>query len=376
VKRTFFCFMVLWITLGLAGALAETPLGFGYVNTNRTNMRESPGGPIVTRLDDGDAVYIISEKTDSQGRVWYQVNTEYDAERPATLWVQSDYVTAGSGLFSDIVQVAAGAKGMLALKSDGTVVGVADETLDTRVFRDTIAAWETVQQVACGDMTYLALLEDGSLRGFGNMAYEDWNSVRGVRLLDADGMDIAYVTQDGLCDRDQNPRLVVLREALDWRLAVQIAACDFGVVALYPDGGTCFAFYTNENWAETYRGIAEWTDMAAVDFGDWSFTMEGTDNVYLRPLLAGLHRDGTVSTLPENLFPDAEAWTGITDVKAGWDFIIGLRADGTAVCAGGDDALAAQVAGWTDITAVDACMRYCVGLKEDGTLVFAGTYEF
>ena len=78
--------------------------------------------------------------------------------------------------------------------------------------------------------------------------------------------------------------------------------------------------------------------------------MQGTNAFKLRPLFVGLRADGTVSTMPEDLIPAVEAWTDITDVRAGWKFIIGLRADGTAVAAGGEEyGIPGQVAQWTDV---------------------------
>ncbi len=43
-------------------------------------------------------------------------------------WVMADYSDMGSRLFSDITQVALSVDGMLALRSDGTVVVVANGT--------------------------------------------------------------------------------------------------------------------------------------------------------------------------------------------------------------------------------------------------------
>lgn len=376
MKKMLTGLMCLLVVCGLTGALADTPPGFGYINTDRTNVRESAGGPIITRLNDGDAVYILNRQEDSDGTVWYRVNTEYNGDHPITVWVQARYVTAGSELFHDIVQVAAGEKGMLALQSGGTVVGVGDENVGTRVFKETVAEWKNVKQVACGYMTYLALLADGSLRGFGNMAYEDWNTVLDVRLLDAAGLNIAYVTEDGACNREKENRFYTLGQALDWRRAERITAWDYGVIARYPDGGISCAFYETAKSGPEYAHAAEWTGVAALDCGDWLQPVQGEDYTYMRPLLVCLRTDGTVMMAPEHQIPEAETWTGITDVKAGLEFIIGLRADGTVAAAGGDDMLVRQVSEWTDITAIDACMEYCVGLRSDGTLLFAGEYGF
>lgn len=376
MKRMLLCLAILMTVLGLPDAQAETPPGFGYINTNRTNIRESIGGPIVTQLDDGDAVYVIKQQPDGEGRLWYLVNTERGNDRAITVWVQARYVTAGSQLFHHIVQVAAGENGLLALQSDGRVAGVADENADTRVFRDTIAQWKNVRQVACGFMTYLALCEDGSLRGFGNNAYEDWNSIRNVRLLDAKGSNIAFVTEAGVCNQQNYTPCYTLGEPLDWQRATQITACYWGTIALYPDGGVTGVMYQVENLPTEFQRIEDWRGLVAMDCGDYSLPILGAKDVYLRPLLVGLHADGTVSTLPERQIPGTETWTGLKDAKAGWDFIIGLRANGTVVSAGSNDTLAKQVSEWSDVKTIDASMGYCVGLKTDGTLLFAGEYTF
>ena len=225
-------------------------------------------------------------------------------------------------------------------------------------------------------MTYLALCEDGSMRGFGNIGDELWNSVRDVRLLDAKGSAIAYVTADGACNQQSDNRCHTLGKPLDWQCVTQITACAWGTLALYPDGGVTGIIYQTENLPEEWKRIGDWNDLIAMDCGDYSLSMLGTKDVSLRPLLVSLHANGTVSMLPERQIPGTETWTGIQDVKAGWDFIIGLRADGTVLSAGGDASIVEQVSQWSDVTAIDASMGYCVGLKADGTLLFAGAYTF
>ena len=376
MKRMILWFTILLTLLCLSSALAETPPGFGYINADRINVRKGIGGSIVTQLDDGDAVFIVKQQQDGEGRLWYLVNTEYSNDRAITVWVQARYVTAGSKLFSHIVQVAAGENGLLALQNDGKVVGVADENAGTRVFRNTIAQWKNVRQVACGFMTYLALCEDGSLRGFGNNASEDWDSIRNVRLLDAKNSNIAFVTEAGMCNQQNYTPCYTLGKPLDWQRVTQITVCDWGTLALYPDGSVTGVMYQTANLPQEFQHIGDWLGLIALDCGEYSESIQGVKDVYLRPLLVSLHADGTVSTLPENQISGTETWSGLQSVKAGWDFIIGLRTDGTVVFAGKDTSIAQQVSEWADIKAIDASMGYCVGLKTDGTLLFAGAYTF
>ena len=68
------------------------------------------------------------------------------------------------------------------------------------------------------------------------MAYEDWDRIQGVRLLDAKDMNIAFVTADGVCNQETYNRCYTLAEPLDWQRAKQIVASRYGVIALYPEG--------------------------------------------------------------------------------------------------------------------------------------------
>jgi len=59
-------------------------------------------------------------------------------------------------------------------------------------------------------------------------------------------------------------------------------------------------------------------------------------------------------------------------VAAGWNHIVGLRADGAVVATGYSDAGQCDVRGWADILQVAAGGWHTVGLKSDGTVVAVG----
>jgi hypothetical protein len=91
------------------------------------------------------------------------------------------------------------------------------------------------------------------------------------------------------------------------------------------------------------------------------------------PQAAGLKSDGTVvlggygSTVN-----DFENWTGIVQIAASPQHIVGLRSDGTAVAVGDNEWGQCNVGNWTDIIQVAAGMYDTVGLKSGGTVVAAG----
>ena len=76
---------------------------------------------------------------------------------------------------------------------------------------------------------------------------------------------------------------------------------------------------------------------------------------------------------------DVSDWTDIVAVSAGDDHTVGLKADGTVVATkySGDYYFGqCDVSDWTDIVAVSAGWRHTVGLKADGTVVAVGDNEY
>ena len=71
---------------------------------------------------------------------------------------------------------------------------------------------------------------------------------------------------------------------------------------------------------------------------------------------------------------DVSSWKNITAIACGWDWTVGLRADGTAVSTHNwryEHEI--DLSGWSGITAIAAGSYHIVGLKADGTVVATGT---
>lgn len=65
-------------------------------------------------------------------------------------------------------------------------------------------------------------------------------------------------------------------------------------------------------------------------------------------------------------------WSDIIAVSAGYGHILGLKSDGTVVCAGRDSNGRYSVSDWNNIIAVSTGCDHNVGLKADGTVVTSG----
>lgn len=127
-----------------------------------------------------------------------------------------------------------------------------------------------------------------------------------------------------------------------------ITAIDNAFLCILPDG-------TIPKELCYYREMADWTDLVSLS------------------MFAALRADGTV-LVPEDLDYDVRNWKDMVSISAGYDFLVGLRKDGTVALTGdwsnGRDA----VETWTDIVSVKAYPNAgaVVGLKSDGTAVMAG----
>ena len=92
----------------------------------------------------------------------------------------------------------------------------------------------------------------------------------------------------------------------------------------------------------------------------------------------GLRADGTAIAAGGNTFGECDmtGWSGMVEVAAGYAHTVGLKSDGTVVAVGWDTNGECNVSGWQDIVAVAAGWYHTVGLKSDGTVVATGGNSF
>lgn len=85
----------------------------------------------------------------------------------------------------------------------------------------------------------------------------------------------------------------------------------------------------------------------------------------------GLKNDGTVVCAGAGNACDINDWEDIVMIASGTQHSVGLKKNGTVICKGSSAACA--VSGWKDIRSVHAGNEITVGIKNDGTLVYAGS---
>ena len=96
----------------------------------------------------------------------------------------------------------------------------------------------------------------------------------------------------------------------------------------------------------------------------------------------GLRADGTVIAVGNNDSGqcDVSCWKDIVAISVSADVFdshtLGLKADGTVVAVGSNDYGQCNVSGWRDVVAVSAGGAYTVGLKVDGTVVAVGSNDY
>ena len=110
------------------------------------------------------------------------------------------------------------------------------------------------------------------------------------------------------------------------------------------------------------------------------FEEEITDSIQAETISAGfdytigLKADGTVVSVGLNDYgqSDVSDWSNIVSVSAGDGHAVGLKSDGTVVAVGDNISGQCNVSEWKDIIAVSAGCNHTVGLKIDGTVVAVG----
>ena len=111
------------------------------------------------------------------------------------------------------------------------------------------------------------------------------------------------------------------------------------------------------------RSAALWAGVAQRDAvaAGWNYTI-------------GLRADGTVVATGFNKYGqcDVSGWRDLVAVAAGGYHTVGLCADGTAVATGDNEYGQCDVSGWQDLVAVAADYDHTVGLRADGTVVATG----
>lgn len=135
-----------------------------------------------------------------------------------------------------------------------------------------------------------------------------------------------------------------------WSDIVEVAAGSASTFGIRADGTVVGAGYSPDD----FETIATWSDIVAIDTYGYNYCV-------------GLKADGTV--VCDNSKLDLSGWTDITAISAQSGYVLGLKADGTVAVIGDSKNPCTKVGDWTDIVAICAGLNHAVGLKADGTVV-------
>ena len=211
--------------------------------------------------------------------------------------------------------VSAGYSHTVALKSDGTVVAVGDNSYG----QCDVSDWKDIVAVSAGPRHTVGLKSDGTVVAVGDNSY-------------------------GQCD------------VSCWNDIVALSAGHDHTVGLKSDG----TVVTVGNNSEGQCDVGDWSDIVVVSARE-SHTV-------------GVKFDGTVVATGYNSYGqcDVSSWNDIVAVSTGYFHTVGLKSDGTVVATKFTGALYSgqcDVSSWKDIVAVSAGHSHTVGLKSDGTVV-------
>lgn len=217
----------------------------------------------------------------------------------------------------------------------------------------------------------VAVKQDGTLATAGNLPDElpemegvvggTYNSRHGYALLNFDGT--VSCSEDVYWPAWSNVVQITRMEDRGFLLALQ---ADGTVRCTYGD----YEFEYVSSYSSYIDEVANWVGIVDVA-GGFEY-------------ICGLRSDGTVVMAGvEFAETDLSGWKDVVDIAVGGIFIYGCKSDGTVlvtkrggVYPGEDHSFGQKVENWTDIVAIEATDEFVVGLKADGTMVIACAEEF
>ena len=257
------------------------------------------------------------------------------------------------------VPLAAGGYHTVALRENGTVVAVGDNSNG----QCAVSVWTDIVAVAAGFQFTVGLRKDGTVMAAGNKsdgqcAVNDWSNIVAIATggyhtvgLQKNGTVVATAyNKDGQSD--------VTRWS-SWSGIVAVAAGFRHTVGLRRDGTVVAVGYDVDGQC----AVGGWNDIVAVAAGEYH--------------TVGLRKDGTVVATGDNKDGQCDVarwsnWSDIVAIAAGFRHTVGLRKDGTVVAVGNESDGRCAVGSWRDIVAIAAGRNHTVGLRRDGTVVATG----
>lgn len=246
--------------------------------------------------------------------------------------------------------IAAGAENTLLLSSDGTVICLGSDDINTK-------GWKNIVQVAAFGHFAVGLKSDGTLVSSGAFKHGegdvyDW---RNVTQVDCGFYHTVAVTDDGrvyYTGLDKHNR----SGSQNWTHVKRVLAGSDHLAAVLDDGTVVATGYSGGGRLET----GSFTSIVSGDVGAGS--------------TYGIRSDGSVMVTGENFVGEAnvDMWTNIVSIAASDEHTVGLRSDGTVVATGSNEFGECDVEGWRDIVAIAAGYKFTIGVRKDGSVVATG----
>ncbi|MDR0853362.1 MAG: DUF6273 domain-containing protein [Clostridiales Family XIII bacterium] len=313
------------------------------------------------------------------------VDIEYVGVRPA-LWIdlkstnnEPEYMGVKNQDGKRIIQIAAGGANTVALKKDGTVEAIGDNSYH----QFEVSEWDGIIAIAVGGAHVVGLKRDRTVVAIGSTPNP--NSPEYYihqALARSKGNDV--LTKE--CDVDDWKDIVSISAGLMHTVGLKSdgtvvsvgsgdnsSACDVDdwndIIAISAGGNQTVGLKSNGTIVSTDKGSESntWRDIVAVSTGHLGFTV-------------GLRVDGSVvsyKTLNNSYcvgdWLDLEC---VVDISVGAAHAVGLNEDGTVVAVGFNAQGQCNVEDWSDIIAISAGDFHTVGLRSDGMIVAVGDNEY
>ena len=362
------CFVFLAVFSSFASA--ET-LGFGFVNAGDVALRKEPGGQKLIRLQKDDCVWIKGSKTDGSGALWYNVSASYDdggTARSRSGWMKAEFIDAGEKLWHDVSSVKAADYGMMVLRKDGTVDCVCET--GNRDLRSWAAGLRDIRNISLSWLGW----SFSALSGSGTF-YSEGASETGIRVSPDYGYPYLITTDNRLMTGETTGFTWFWPQNVGTEQLSHVTAMTgngYRLLLLTDDGRVYAAGSANDEVFYSEPDWEKWTDVAGFDAGIVTFT--GARPYHYA--FTAVRMDGTVLAAPDQLALQLSAWQDMKKVSIGYNWILGLKKDGTVVAFAPGGTAVPDVSVWAGITDIGNGGDYLVGVKEDGTLVFAGEHRF
>ncbi len=294
--------------------------------------------------DGGQSVKTVKKSYDSITSEPEETATPALTQAPTATPFRLSANSAYSGI------VAACADNALLLKSDGTVICLGSDEIDT-------TGWKNIVQVAAFGHFAVGLKSDGTLVSAGSFKHGDGDIYdwRDVVQVDCGFHHTVAVTEDGhvyYTGLDMHGR----SSSQNWTHVKRVLAGSDHLAAILDDGTVVAAGYASGGRLDT----GSFDDIVTGDVGSGC--------TYC------VRADGTVLVTGENFKGEGnvEDWTNIVAISAADEHTVGLRADGTVVATGSNKYGECDVESWCDIVAIAAGAQFTIGVCADGSVVATG----